>query len=49
VDGTDETELKIKDETKATIRIVLEDGSALGKCILTGKPATRRALFAVAY
>ncbi len=49
VDGTDETELKIKDETKATIRIVLEDGSNLGKCVLTGKPATRRALFAVAY
>jgi prolyl-tRNA synthetase len=49
VDGTDETELKIKDETKATIRIVLEDGQNLGKCVLTGKPATRRALFAVAY
>jgi prolyl-tRNA synthetase len=49
VDGTDETELKIKDETKATIRIVVEDGSNLGKCILTGKQATRRALFAVAY
>jgi len=49
VDGTDETELKIKDETKATIRTVLEDGSNLGKCVLTGKQATRRALFAVAY
>jgi prolyl-tRNA synthetase len=49
VDGTDETELKIKDQTKATIRIVLEDGSNLGKCVLTGKPGTRRALFAVAY
>jgi prolyl-tRNA synthetase len=49
VDGTDETELKIKDETKATIRVVLEDGAGLGKCVLTGKPATRRALFAVAY
>jgi prolyl-tRNA synthetase len=48
-DGTDETELKIKDETKATIRIVLEDGQNLGTCMLTGKPATRRALFAVAY
>jgi len=48
-DGTDETELKIKDETKATIRIVLEDGTDLGKCVLTGRPATRRALFAVAY
>ena len=49
VDGTDDTELKIKDQTKATIRIVLEDGANLGKCVLTGKPATRRALFAVAY
>jgi prolyl-tRNA synthetase len=49
VDGTDETELAIKDKTKATIRIVLEDGASLGKCVLTGKPATRRALFAIAY
>jgi len=49
VDGTDETELAIKERTKATVRIVLEDGKDLGRCILSGKPATRRALFAVAY
>jgi len=49
-DGTDETELAIKDKTKATIRIVLEDGEDLGApCIVTGKSATRKALFAVAY
>ena len=49
-DGTDETELAIKEKTKATIRVVLEDAEKpLGKCVLTGKPATRRALFAIAY
>jgi prolyl-tRNA synthetase len=49
-DGTDETELAIKDRTKATIRVVLEDSDALGEpCFLTGHPAKRRALFALAY
>jgi prolyl-tRNA synthetase len=49
-DGTDETELAIKEKTKATIRVVLEDAEKpLGKCVLTGKPAARRALFAIAY
>ncbi len=48
-DGTDETERAIKEKTKATIRIVLEDGDDLGACILTGATATRRALFARAY
>ena len=48
-DGTDETELALKERTKATVRIVLEDGNDLGPCILTGKPGTRRSLFAVAY
>jgi len=47
-DGTNETELAIKEKTKATIRIVLDDSSD-GRCILTGKPAKRRALFARAY
>ncbi len=47
-DGTNETELAIKERTKATIRIVLDDASE-GRCILTGKRATRRALFARAY
>jgi prolyl-tRNA synthetase len=49
-DGTVETEEKIKDLTKATIRCIpvnnnLEDG----KCILTGKPSGQRVLFARAY
>ena len=49
-DGTDESELKIKERTKATLRIVLEDGGGVtGDCIVTGRPATRRALFAVSY
>ena len=49
-DGTDETEEKIKQETKATIRCIplnnkLEDG----KCILTGAPSKQRVIFAKAY
>jgi len=49
-DGTDEAELAVKDRTKATLRIALEDGDDLGApCIVTGTPGKRRALFAVAY
>lgn len=49
-DGTSETELKIKEETKATIRCVpLEDGEGSGTCIYSGKPATIKAIFAKAY
>ncbi len=49
-DGTSETEQKIKEETKATIRCIplnnkLEDGT----CIYSGKPSTQRVLFARAY
>jgi prolyl-tRNA synthetase len=49
-DGTTETELAIKEETKATIRCIpidnpLEDG----KCIYSGKPSKQRVLFARAY
>jgi prolyl-tRNA synthetase len=49
-DGTTETEIKIKEATKATIRCIpidneLEDG----KCVLTGKPSKQRVLFARAY
>ncbi len=48
-DGTAETEEKIKDETKATIRLIpLEDGSP-GKCIISGKPSKKRVLFARSY
>ncbi len=49
-DGTSETEQKIKDETKATIRCIPLDGDKTpGKCIVTGNPSTQRVLFAKAY
>jgi len=49
-DGTAETELKIKDETKATIRVIPMDGvMEEGKCIFTGKPSKQRVVFAKAY
>ena len=49
-DGTSETETKIKDETKATIRVIpLNNAKETGKCIYTGKPSTQRVLFARAY
>jgi len=49
-DGTSETEEKIKQETKATIRnIPLNVEKEEGKCIYTGKPSKQRVLFATAY
>lgn len=49
-DGTTETEIKIKEETKATIRCIPFEGSKEpGKCIYTGKPSTGRVIFARAY
>jgi prolyl-tRNA synthetase len=49
-DGTSETELRIKEETMATIRCIFMDSeSEPGKCILTGKPSKQRVLFARAY
>lgn len=49
-DGTDETEEKIKQETKATIRCIpLNNKLENGKCVLTGKPSKQRVLFARAY
>jgi len=49
-DGTAETEEKIKDLTKATIRCIpLNNKKEEGKDILTGKPSTQRVLFAKAY
>ncbi|MEX1191021.1 MAG: proline--tRNA ligase [Brumimicrobium sp.] len=49
-DGTAETEQKIKEETKATIRCIpLDVKSEDGKCIYTGKPSKYRVLFAKAY
>jgi len=49
-DGTPETEQKIKEETKATIRCVpLDNQLEEGICIYSGKPSTQRVLFARAY
>ena len=49
-DGTGETEEKIKELTKATIRCIPLDNSLEdGKCILTGNPSNQRVLFARAY
>lgn len=49
-DGTPETEERIKNETKATIRCLpLEGDMTPGKCMVTGKPSARRVLFARAY
>ncbi|HMG13923.1 MAG TPA: His/Gly/Thr/Pro-type tRNA ligase C-terminal domain-containing protein, partial [Saprospiraceae bacterium] len=49
-DGTAETELKIKELTKATIRCIPLDGKEeKGKCIYTGNPSNMRVLFAQAY
>ena len=51
-DGTAETEQKIKDETKATIRCIPVDSCVCeeeGKCIYSGKPSSRRVVFAISY
>ncbi len=49
-DGTGETEEKIKEMTKATIRCVpLNNAQESGNCVLTGNPSTQRVLFAKAY
>jgi len=49
-DGTDETENKIKELTKATIRCIpLDDLVEEGVCVFSGKPSRRRVLFAKAY
>jgi prolyl-tRNA synthetase len=49
-DGTSETELKIKELTKATIRCIPNDAvEEEGTCVLTGNPSKKRVLFAMAY
>lgn len=49
-DGTTETELKIKELTKATIRCIpLDAPEEEGRCVLTGNPSRRRVLFAMSY
>ena len=49
-DGTAETEQKIKEETKATIRCIpLNNTKKEGKCIYSKKPSTQKVIFAKAY
>ncbi|MDY0986318.1 proline--tRNA ligase [Flavobacterium sp. CFBP9031] len=49
-DGTAETEEKIKELTKATIRCIpLDAVEEAGSCVFTGKPSSKRVLFAKAY
>jgi prolyl-tRNA synthetase len=51
-DGTPETEIKIQDETKATIRCIPVDSAVCmeeGRCVYSGKPSHQRVLFARSY
>jgi len=56
-DGTAETEAKIKEETRATIRVIPEEEEYIaryrmdepGSCIFSGKPSIRKVVFAKAY
>ena len=49
-DGTPETENLIKEETKATVRCIpLNGNNESGRCMVTGKPSSKRVLFAKAY
>ncbi|WP_339702481.1 proline--tRNA ligase [uncultured Marixanthomonas sp.] len=49
-DGTTETEDRIKNDTKATIRCIpLAGEKEVGSCMVTGKPSSQRVLFAKAY
>jgi prolyl-tRNA synthetase len=49
-DGSSETEEKIKELTKATIRCIpLDAKEETGACILTGNPSSKRVIFARAY
>jgi len=49
-DGTAETEERIKNETKATIRCIPFDAiEEEGTCVYSGKPSSKRVLFAIAY
>ena len=49
-DGTVETELRVKEETSATIRCIpIKSDKKPGLCIFTGKPSKQKVLFAKAY
>jgi len=49
--GSSECEQRIKEDTRATIRVIPEDAEAdgPGTCVYDGRPATQRALFAQSY
>ena len=49
-DGSAETEKRIKDETKATIRCIpINDDIQAGNCIYSGNPSKQEVIFAKAY
>ena len=48
-DGSEETELKIKNETKATIRCIPDSDSKSGNCIISGKKSFKKVYFAKSY
>ena len=52
-DGTRETEAKVKEDTKATIRCIPFEGQGVeiepGECMVSGKPSPQRVLWARAY
>jgi prolyl-tRNA synthetase len=49
-DGTPETEERIKNETRATLRCIPQEGDRTpGRCMVTGNPSAQRVLFARAY
>ncbi|MDZ7690242.1 MAG: hypothetical protein U5K69_03630 [Balneolaceae bacterium] len=48
-DGTAETEEKIKEETKATIRCIPFDEGEEGKCMVTDNPSSQKVIFARSY
>ncbi len=49
-DGTAETEQRIKEETRASIRLIpFDENKEAGKCVYSGKPSERRVVFARAY
>ena len=49
-DGSEDSEMKVKEDTKATIRCILEDiDDTKAKCIVSGEPAKHLVIFAKAY
>jgi prolyl-tRNA synthetase len=47
--GSADCETKVKDDTKATIRVIPFDDTGAGKCIICGKDSPKRVIFAKAY